>query len=116
MSDNKLKFAVVEEAHPRYTYFRILGSLSADNAHDIRSNLLEKARQGNILIDMSEVDMLASTGVGLLFELSDQMNRTGNTLVLINPSSRVQQVINLTGFTNMFLYEKSLENAEKRLA
>lgn len=115
MSENKLKFAVVEEKHPRYTFYRIIGSLSADNTHDIRANLLEKAKSGNILIDMSEVDMLASTGVGLLFELSDQMTRSGNQLVLINPSSRVQQVISLTGFTNMFLYEKNLEGAERRL-
>ncbi|MBV6492347.1 MAG: hypothetical protein LDLANPLL_00340 [Turneriella sp.] len=107
------QFNVIEEYTQKYTFFKAVGALNSQNTHEVRRKFLDAATKNHVLLDLSGVELIVSTGIGLLFEMSEQLARKGKKLVLIQPSARVQQVIGLTGFTDMFSYAESRINAEK---
>lgn len=109
------QFQVIEEKTQTYTYFKISGAMNSQNTHEVRRKFLDAATKGHVLLDLSDVELIVSTGIGLLFEMSEQLSRNGKKLALIQPSARVQQVISMTGFTEMFSYAASRVAAEKLL-
>lgn len=109
------QFQVMEEKAQTYTFFKIIGAMNSQNTHEVRRKFLDAATKNHVLLDLSEVELIVSTGIGLLFEMSEQLSRSGKKLALIQPSARVQQVISMTGFTEMFSYAQSRIAAEKLL-
>lgn len=109
------QFQITEEKAQTYTYFKIKGAMNSQNTHEVRRKFLDAATKNHVLLDLSEVELIVSTGIGLLFEMSEQLSRSGKKLALIQPSARVQQVISMTGFTEMFSYAPSRMAAEKLL-
>lgn len=109
------QFQVIEEKSQTYAFFQIKGAMNSQNTHEVRRKFLDAAIKNHVLLDLSEVELIVSTGIGLLFEMSEQLSRSGKKLVLIQPSARVQQVISMTGFTEMFSYAPSRMAAEKLL-
>lgn len=109
------QFHVIEEKAQTYAFFQIKGAMNSQNTHEVRRKFLDAAIKNHVLLDLSEVELIVSTGIGLLFEMSEQLSRSGKKLVLIQPSARVQQVISMTGFTEMFSYAPSRMAAEKLL-
>ncbi|HRP68258.1 MAG TPA: STAS domain-containing protein [Turneriella sp.] len=107
------QFNVAEEHAQTYIFFRVTGAMNSQNTHEVRRKFLDAAAKNHVLLDLSGVDLIVSTGIGLLFEMSEQLARNGKKLVLIQPSARVQQVISMTGFTDMFSYAQSRVTAEK---
>lgn len=109
------QFQVFEEQATGYTFFRATGSMNSQNTHEVRRRFLDASTRGHVLLDLSGIELIVSTGIGLLFEMSEQLARGGQKLVLVDPSPRVQQVINMTGFTEMFSYAPGRQAAEKLL-
>ncbi|MBS0618807.1 MAG: STAS domain-containing protein [Spirochaetes bacterium] len=110
------QFQIIEEVAQTYYFFKVKGAMNSQNTHEVRRKFLDAATKNNVLLDLSEVELIVSTGIGLLFEMSEQLSRGSKKLVLIQPSARVQQVISMTGFTEMFSYAQSRLAAEKLLA
>jgi len=106
-------FEISEEKAQTYTFFKIKGAMNSQNTHEVRRKFLDAAIKNHVLLDLSEVELIVSTGIGLLFEMSEQLSRNSKKLVLIQPSSRVEQVVSMTGFTEMFAYAPSRIAAEK---
>ncbi|MFZ5628649.1 MAG: STAS domain-containing protein [Spirochaetota bacterium] len=111
----ELHFQVSEEKTQTYTFFKVKGAMNSQNTHEVRRRFLDAATRSHVLLDLSEVELIVSTGIGLLFEMSEQLSRGNKKLVLIQPSARVQQVISMTGFTEMFSYAPTRLAAEKLL-
>ncbi len=110
------EFAFEKEILEQAIFFRLKGSINSSNTPSIRAELVEAAKDNNLLIDMNEVTMLTSTGVGTLFEITDMMSKSEKKLVIINPSDRVKQVIDLTGFAELFKVSPSRETALTELS
>jgi anti-anti-sigma factor len=109
------QFQVTEEKTQTYTFFKVKGAMNSQNTHEVRRKFLDAAIKSHVLLDLAEVELIVSTGIGLLFEMSEQLSRGNKKLVLIQPSARVQQVISMTGFTEMFAYAPTRISAEKLL-
>jgi anti-anti-sigma factor len=54
-----------------------------------------------IVVDMSEVTFLASIGIRTLLLGAKTMQRRGGTLVLLKPLPDVEQVLEMTGVTDL---------------
>jgi len=115
MTPAEQHFNVSEEKAQTYTFFKVKGAMNSQNTHEVRRRFLDAATRSHVLLDLSEVELIVSTGIGLLFEMSEQLSRSNKKLVLIQPSARVQQVISMTGFTEMFSYAPNRLGAEKLL-
>lgn len=108
-------FAFEKELLKEAIYFKLAGSINSSNTPSIRSELIEAAKDNNLFIDMSKVTMLTSTGVGTLFEITDLMSKSDKKLILVAPSERVKQVIDLTGFAELFFIVQNVDAAIEAL-
>ncbi len=51
-----------------------------------------------LLIDLSRVNYLSSSGIGVLVELTKQTKKQGGDLALLNPQRNVEEVFAILGF------------------
>jgi anti-anti-sigma factor len=56
-----------------------------------------------VLLDMSAVTFLDSTGLGMLVGSYRRAARFGGSVVVVNPSGRVRKVLVVTGLASMLL-------------
>lgn len=69
----------------------------------------EKAR---VVVDLSEVDFLASIGIRLLTLIAKSIASRGGRMVLLNPTADVQHVLEVTGIPAIIPVYSYLESAE----
>jgi len=72
----------------------------------------EKAR---VVVDLSEVDFLASIGIRLLTLTAKSVVSRGGKMVLLNPTPDVQSVLEITGIPAIIPIYSYLESAETML-
>ena len=65
-----------------------------------------------VLVDLSEVDFLASIGIRLLTLNAKSITSRGGRMVLLCPTAEVQRVLELTGVPSMIPVYDGLESAE----
>jgi anti-anti-sigma factor len=69
----------------------------------------EKAR---VIVDLSEVDFLASIGIRLLTLTARSIASRGGRMVLLNPTTDVQHVLEVTGIPAIIPIYSDLESVE----
>lgn len=65
-----------------------------------------------VVVDMSEVDFLASIGVRLLTLTAKSVVSRGGMIVLVNPIPEVHRVLEITGIPAIIPIYSGLESAE----
>lgn len=65
-----------------------------------------------VLVDLSEVDFLASIGIRLLIVTAKSLASRGGRIVLLNPIPEVHNVLEITGIPAIIPIYSSLESAE----
>lgn len=63
------------------------------------------------VVDLGEVSMLDSSGIGLLVRCLTAAKQSGGTLKLLNPSKFAVQTLKMTGLLNLFEVFDDLEAA-----
>lgn len=69
----------------------------------------EKVR---VIADLSKVDFLASIGIRLLMLTAKSVASRGGKMVILNPISEVQEVLEITGIPAIIPIYANLESAE----
>ncbi len=97
------RFAWHQSADRRFV--EISGEVDLANAHRIRDTLLQLDNR-SLLIDLTGVTFMDSTGMNALAEVQEHLN--GRELVLrMEAGGRVHRLLDLTGFTDRFNTEFS---------
>ncbi len=65
-----------------------------------------------VVVDLSDVDFLASIGIRLLVLTAKSVATRGGKMVLLNPTPEVQSVLEITGIPAIIPVYSSLEAAE----
>jgi anti-anti-sigma factor len=65
-----------------------------------------------VVVDLSEVEFLASIGIRLLTRTAKSVTSRGGKMVLLNPSPDVQHVLDVTGIPAIIPVHSHLESAE----
>jgi anti-sigma B factor antagonist len=65
-----------------------------------------------IVVDLSEVDFLASIGIRMLMITAKSIASRGGKMVLLNPTPEVQHVLEVTGIPAVIPIYSHLESAE----
>jgi anti-anti-sigma factor len=77
---------------------RFRGSVRKLTEESFRERLVESGRRApHLLVDLSEVEYLCSSGLGILLEQSAVQERHGGWLRLISPSRTVSMILRLSG-------------------
>lgn len=69
----------------------------------------------SVVIDMSGLDLLDSSGLGLLLALSKEYSASGGRLILVT-NEGVSNILELTRLSGLFSCAPSLDEAEAMLA
>jgi len=65
-----------------------------------------------VLVDLSEVDFLASIGIRMLMLTAKSLASRGGRMVLLNPIPEVHNVLEITGIPGIIPIYSSLESAQ----
>ena len=68
-----------------------------------------------IILDLAEVDFLASIGIRMLVITAKSIFSHGGRVVILNPLSNVKEVLELTGITQAIPICRDLEEATSQL-
>ena len=93
---------------------RLRGRLNLGEAVDrMRRTFYDLLNAGEIsfVIDLGEVSMLDSSGIGLLVKCLTAANQHGGSLKLLNPSKFSVQTLRMTGLLSLFEVFDSEEQA-----
>jgi anti-anti-sigma factor len=84
------------------TKITLIGQMNAAGAQkiDLSFNVTIGASQ-NVIVDMTEVDFLASMGIRTLVVGAKALNRKGGRMVILKPAADVEQVLIASGIDTL---------------
>jgi anti-sigma B factor antagonist len=97
---------------------RIGGQLmGGPDADALRTTILSSIEQGNdkVLIDMSEITWVNSTGLGILITSHLAARAKGGSLKLVGVSKRIESILAVTRLSTVFEIYSTEEEARKSL-
>jgi anti-sigma B factor antagonist len=73
-------------------------------------DLVDKGRK-RILLNLQEVNFVDSSGLGELVSIHTTLRKAGGQMKLVNPSTRVQELLQITSLTTVFDIQKNEASA-----
>ena len=85
---------------------KLVGRLDVKTAREAEPAFSEIAGKAtNVVLDMSELDYIASAGLRILKRLRGDVRANGGTLTLRGVKENVMEVFEITGFAAMLSFE-----------
>ena len=85
---------------------KLIGRLDVKAAKEADAAFAEAVEAApNIVLDLSELDYIASAGLRALKRLRGAVKDNGGTLVVRGAQNEVMEVFEMTGFAAMFTFE-----------
>ena len=95
---------------------RILGEIDHHRALSLRQGidaLISEARPERLILDLSRVDFMDSSGLGLIMGRYALIKRYGGRMAVLDPSPAVQKMMNLAGMERMVPIRTSKRKEEQ---
>ncbi len=85
----------------------LVGAIDIATAPMLRERLLELYEQGarDVVVDLAGVDLIDSSGLGLLVAALKRYREAGGNLRLRSPTHRLQKMLDMTGLSTVFEVE-----------
>jgi|SRR6516165_3279562 anti-sigma B factor antagonist len=95
--------------------FGLRGSLDLATAPTVRAALSEATDKGgnNLIVDLTQLEFLDSTGLGVLIGAHRRAAEHGGSLRLIVHDGPISRLLNITGLVTVFAVYHSLEDARR---
>ena len=106
---------VVYETKGDTLVVRVGGEIDHHSAVAVRVGIDEKIsaeRPGRVLLELSRVDFMDSSGLGLIMGRYALMQKCGGELVLYHPSPSVLRMVRLAGMERMITILKTKEKKD----
>lgn len=111
---------VIEEDRQNSTVpiLRLRGRLEAAAAQDLlqKASGLREAGASVLLLDLSEVEFLASSGLGTLLLLTEEFRDSGGKLFLADLPQAVREVVDLLNLDQFLQIEPTVESGLEHAA
>ena len=78
----------------------LIGEIDAHTAGQVRDTVLLVPEDADVRLDMSQVSFIDSSGLRVILEANQAIERNGRRLVLIAPSRPVTRVIEVAGLVS----------------
>jgi anti-sigma B factor antagonist len=98
-----------------YVVLEIGGEVDVYTAPKLRERLMELVNAGDthVVVDLSRVEFLDSTGLGVLVGAHRRLRARDGSLDLVCPHDRLLKVFRITGLDNVFDLHTSVEEATR---
>ena len=87
----------------------LCGRLDASSVGDVRASLnqlIDTTTSENIVVDLSEIDVIDVTGLGMLAAAHRRLERSGRSLILRGCADHVRRVLAVTGLARVMNVER----------
>ena len=92
-------------AEDNTTVVYLIGRLDVKAAKDADAAFAEAAEEAkDVILDLADLDYIASAGLRALKRLRDAVRKNGNSLVVRNVQENVMEVLEMTGFAAMLTF------------
>jgi anti-sigma B factor antagonist len=95
---------------------RVRGDLELETAPALTEQLKALVGAHLLVVDLTAVEFIDSTGLGVLVGAHNESNARGGTLVLVGPQTRVQKVLRITKLHKVFTVYATLDELATELA
>ena len=95
------------------TIVRLQGDIDLHRSPSLHEALVDICgeKPARLILDMSEVNYIDSSGVGSLVEIYRRLKRSDGALILVAPGSRVMSVLEITRLDKFFAIVNTQEEA-----
>ncbi len=100
---------ITEKKYETFVLLEIVGSINSYTYKEFETKIYGHIQNTNIVLDLSRVGNLSSSGLGILMAAFDDGEETGHTIYFLNPSDIVKLAIDSTGFPEAFHIIQSLD-------
>jgi len=94
--------SIVEKNGPNYSLLEVSGTINSYTYTEFQAKVYSLIKQTNLVLDLSRVVNLSSSGLGVLMAALDDGEELGNKLYIMKPSEVVRLAIESTGFSELF--------------
>ncbi len=91
---------------------KLVGGPLAGQMERTLNNLLEQDKK-NIIVDLSRITVLNSSGMGILISGFTRVKENGGTLILANVTNKIQGLLSITKLNRIFQLYSSVDEAAK---
>ncbi|HOJ99102.1 MAG TPA: anti-sigma factor antagonist [Termitinemataceae bacterium] len=99
---------ISERLGDNYVLLEIMGTINSYTYSDFQQRVYTLIDQTNLVLDMSRVSSLSSSGLGVLMSAIEIGQERGHKLYILNPSEIVRLAIESTGFPELFQIIRSI--------
>ena len=98
-------FEITETKSREGSVFIIKGRVNTSNANTFLYTLEDALKGGktNIILNMSQVEFLSSSGIRVILKMYKQIKETGGTFFIKEPSENVRNVLGLVALEEMLV-------------
>lgn len=93
-------FQVEVESASGRVVLRLRGELDLVSSYALEARLQVVDETADVVIDLSELEFVDSTGLGVLVKTHQRLRREGRGLTLVAGSGQVSRLLTLTGLTD----------------
>ncbi len=94
--------SLVEKIHEKYVLLEVMGSINTYTYKEFEAKIDKHIKNNNLVLDLSRVKNISSSGLGILMAAFDEVEESGHTIYFLNPSDIVKLAIDSTGFPEAF--------------
>jgi len=116
MTQNALHITM--EPMPRNIAYLMLGGTLDASTYVQLEQTLNKVIEGGrcrIAVDLSRLEFISSAGINVLTAASKAAREKGGALVLVNPSDKIRQVLDILCLTPIFTIVETVHAAQQAL-
>jgi anti-sigma B factor antagonist len=99
----------------KHKIFQLLGSLDIYTASKVKkeiTQIIDDEDCKSVILDMSSVNHMDSSGIALLANIKKKMNNEGNKFALFAPTNDIMAVLKLSSLDTFF----TIYNSEKEIS
>jgi len=106
------------QADDTLTHIALNGRLDLEGVRAVEQTFVfnTTARRTPVLVDLSQVDFIASLGIGMLVGVAKALHRRGVDFILVEPTALVRATLEMAGVGNMIPILGDVTAARARLA
>lgn len=99
---------IVEKKGANYQLLEVSGTINSYTYTEFQDKVYALIKETNLVLDLSGVQALSSSGLGVLMAALDDGEEVGHKLYIMKPSEIVRLAIDATGFSDLFSIIHSL--------
>jgi anti-sigma B factor antagonist len=95
---------IPEEGEGRFAEIRLRGFFDTQGVPHLEGARARILNGGHrfVILDMEDLDYMSSSGMGSIMAFFQELRRREGNLVLLRPSRRVMDLLNMLGFSKLF--------------